>query len=148
MDRFFLAASFVMTGFFPLLFGLYLAYKGDYFVSVGCILTSVCGFQQVYHNLKNQELFDVFATKILEQQAELELHEKNNKDQRKDLTKNLADLFGMKMEEQQKKLDEQQQLLEEQNKQLARHRSELMKAAVMLEQKNKEIWKLRDYNYD
>jgi len=146
MERLFIGLSFIMTGFFPLIFGLYLALKGDYFVSVGCFLTSVCGFQQVYHNLKNQELFEAFAAKILQQQLELEEHEKNNKDQRKNLTQNLADLFGMKMEEQQKKLDEQQILLEEQHKQLIRHRNELSKASAMLDQKNKEIWKLRNYD--
>lgn len=146
MERFLLGLSCVMTGFLPMFFGLYLAHRGDYFLSIGCLLTSVCGFQQVYHNLKNQELFEALAVKILDQQTELESHEKDNKYQRKNLTQNLADLFGMKMAEQQKRLDEQQQLLDEQNKQLLKNRSEMAKATAMLEQRNKEIWKLRNYD--
>ena len=93
MERILLGISFVMTGLLPLSFGLYLAHKGEFFISVGCLLTSVCGFQQVYHNLKNRELFENSA------------------------------------------------------KQHARTQLELAKARRMLEQKNKEIWELKNYDY-
>lgn len=139
MERLFVVLSFVMTGLFPLFFGLYLAHRGDYFVSVGCFLTSVCGFQQVYHNLKNRELFEALSKKILEQRVELESCQEEHVKQRKETTRNLADMFGMKMGEQQKKLEDQERIL-------SKHKSELAKASAMLEQKNNEIWKLKNYD--
>lgn len=139
MERLFVVLSFVMTGLFPLFCGLYLALKSEYFVSIGCLLTSVCGFQQVYHNLKNKELFEILNKKILEQQVELESCQEEHAKQRKETTRNLADLFGMKMADQQNKLDEQERTL-------SKHRSELTKASAMLEQKNNEIWKLKNYD--
>lgn len=133
MERLFLALSFMMTGCFPLLFGLYLAHRGDYLISVGCLLTSVCGFQQVYHTLKNRELFESLNKKILEQQVELDSCREEHGKQRKEITRNLAEVFSKKVEEEQEQL-------------LRKHRGELAKASSMLEQKNKEIWQLKhDY---
>ena len=134
MERPLLILSFVITGFLPLGLGAYLAHRGDYFISVGCFLIAVCGFQQIYHSLKNLELFKAFKDKIMEQEKQLEEQKEEFAKQRKQLTQNLADVFGIKMEEQQKVIIKQQK--------------ELAQAAKFLEQKNKEIWKLRDYHYD
>lgn len=134
MERLPLIISFLMTGFLPLFFGVYLAQRQDYFLSVGCFFISLCGFQQIYHTLKVQELFGLFKDKINEQAQQLEDQKEEFLKQRKQLTQNLADLFGMKMKEQENLITKQQR--------------ELANAARFLEQKNKEIWKLRDYYYD
>lgn len=51
-------------GFLPLFLGFYLAIREDYFISILCFLISICGFQQVYNNIKIQELLNSQAKEL------------------------------------------------------------------------------------
>ena len=128
VQRLFLGISFLMTGLLPLSCGLYLAYLGQYLISIGCLLVAVCGFQQIYHSLRHQEVLDGLYLKIREKEGELQSCQEENAHK----TKSLADLYGQK--------------LEEQEAVISRHRAELIKANRMLEDRNKEIWKLKRYD--
>jgi hypothetical protein len=127
MERLLLIVSFLITGFLPLGLGVYLANRGDYVISVGCFLISVCGFQQVYHSLKKQEMFETFKAG---QEKELENQQEDYAKQKKQLTQNLAEQFGKRFQEQQEKVEY--------------HRKMLSKTEKILDQRNKEIWQLKN----
>lgn len=122
-----LQALFLVTGILPLVLGSFLLYRDDdYYVAAVCFIISVCAFQQIYHFLKS---IDQLKKQIADQQARLEEH---NQD-RKQLTRNLADMFSFKMQEQERKFEDQ--------------RNRLAQANKIIEQKNKEIWALNN-DYD
>ena len=49
---------FIVAGCTPLLFAVYLTYKEEYFVAVGCFIIAFCGFYQVYEFLKLYEILE------------------------------------------------------------------------------------------
>ncbi len=92
MERLLLILSFIMTGLMPLAFGGYLAHQEEYFISVGCFLISVSGFQQIYYVLKIQEQMKTLKEKVASQQTQIG-KQQNTIDQRNKEINKLRDYY-------------------------------------------------------
>lgn len=126
MDRSLLILSFLATGLLPFGLGAYLAYKGDYYLSVGCFFIAIAGFQQIYQFLK---IIDNLSIQIMDQQKAFDTQREQFGLDQKQLTHNLGLMFSEKMDETNRKIEDQ--------------KKRLCQADNMIEQRNKEIRKLQ-----
>lgn len=63
--------SFITIGWFPFILGMYLTYREEYVLAVGCFLISFCGFRHVCEAIKNREKFKGLESRLGRQQYEL-----------------------------------------------------------------------------
>jgi hypothetical protein len=130
--------SFIATGWTPLLFGVYLTCKEEYLVAIGCFLISFCGFRQVCEFLKLYEVLQMKTNTVDEKKLYKVLVRKLKKQSLIIKRGTLVSSAAIR------ELIVANEMLE---KKLNRQQAELYRVSKSLEQKDKEICRLRGY-YD